>query len=103
MKWRLEMELNGNIKLAIERNQELYWQLNGNWLDLRAITYTFEKGTFRTKRIMMYYLKDQLNEIVETQKVLGKYAPINFWKELEPAYWNKVIDIHPRNLIAKEK
>ena len=97
------MELNGNIKLAIERNQELYWQLNGNWLDLRAITYTWENGNFRTKRIMMYYLKDQLNEIVETQKVLGKYAPINFWKELEPAYWNKVIDIHPRNLIAKEK
>jgi hypothetical protein len=51
---------------------------------------------------MMYYLKDQLNEIVETQKVLGKYAPINFWKELEPAYWNKVIDIHPRDLITKE-
>jgi hypothetical protein len=99
----MKMELNKNIKAAVDAEQPLYWQLDGDWLELRAISYTWENGKERTKQIQIYYLKEQLKEIVETQKALGSNAPKNFIEELDPAYWKKVIDIHPRNLLAKEE
>jgi hypothetical protein len=99
-----EMEMQLAVKVAVEKGQALYWQLNGSYLDLRAVSYTWENGSVRTRRVQMFYLKDQLqlDQIVELQKALGVHAPDNFWQELEPAYWNKVIDIHPRDLIKKE-
>lgn len=99
---RDEMELSKNIKAAMEAGQQLYWQLDGGWLELRAISYTWENGKVRTKQIEIYYLNEQLNEVVRVQKELGNYAPKNFYKELESAYWAKVIDAHPRNLLVKE-
>jgi hypothetical protein len=92
------VELNKRIKAAIEARQPLYWQLDGNWLELRAVSYTWENGKERTKTVHIYYLKDQFAEVVETQRALGVNAPNNFVKELTPAFWNKTIDIHPQTI-----
>jgi len=92
------MELKKAIKAAVKAEQELYWLYTlAGWMELRVITYTWETGKVRTKLVEIYNLKEQLSEVVETQKALGKDAPNNFLKELEEAYWNRVIEIHPRS------
>lgn len=50
--------ITAKIKRALDKNYTIYWQRRGSWVELRAITYTWENGNYRTAKLAEFYLRE---------------------------------------------
>ncbi len=51
--------ITSKIKRALDKDLQIYWQRRGNFVELRAITYTWENGNIRTAKLAEYYLREK--------------------------------------------
>jgi hypothetical protein len=74
---------------ALKDGFNFYWNPDYPYMELRAVTYTYENGTVRSKFIHLFNLKTQLRDIVLTQEQLGNSRSDfnSYYKILEEAYW----------------
>jgi hypothetical protein len=84
------------MKHVIEEKMPLYWQRRGVFdLELRAITYTYENGKERTRKLKTFSVKRQLDAVLAINLRLEIHG---LFENLERAYWDKAIDVHPANM-----
>ena len=93
--------MNKKLKQAIDERLPLYWLQRGLYtLELRAVSYTWENGRERTRKLAQFDLKTELPSAfqmhLEVSKLVdGRNAP-DIVTALQNAFWEGTLERSPR-------
>ncbi len=93
--------LNSKIRKAIGERMPMYWLQHGLYsLELRAVSYTYENGRERTRKLAEFDLKDEIPVIFQVHMEICKQvstanAP-DIVTALQHAYWEGTLERSPQ-------
>ncbi len=100
--------LNKKVRKAIEERMPLYWLQHGLYsLELRAVSYTWENGRERTRKLAEFDLKEELPAIFHVhievcKQVTSANAP-DIVTALQHAYWEGTLERSPQVMLDEYK